>query len=105
VKRVLSRIGIVAGMAIIGVGGALANPQLSGGVMALAPSTQAGMASAVTFIARQAGVAIGIAALRLTLGAVNAATEFAQPSALAGLVALLRMVAALVRFRRSLCNG
>jgi hypothetical protein len=73
--------------------------------MALAPSTQAGMASAVTFIARQAGVAIGIAALRLTLGAVNAATEFAQPSALAGLVALLRMVAALVRFRRSLCNG
>jgi EmrB/QacA subfamily drug resistance transporter len=86
----------VAGMAIIGVGAALANPQLSGVVLALAPSTQAGMASAVTFIVRQAGFAISIAALGLTLGAVNAAAEFAQPFALAALVALLGMIAALV---------
>ena len=70
------------GMAITGVGGALANPQLSGVVLALAPSSEAGVASAVTFIVRQAGFAISIAALGLTLGAVNAAAEFAQPSAL-----------------------
>jgi hypothetical protein len=54
------------------------------------------MASAVTFIVRQAGFAISIAALEPTLGAVNAATELAQPFALASLVALLGMIAALV---------
>jgi len=86
----------VAGMAVIGVGAALANPQLSGVILALAPSTQAGMASAVTFIVRQAGFAISIAALGLTLGTVNDAAEFAQPFALAALVALLGMIAALV---------
>jgi MFS family permease len=86
----------VAGMAIIGVGAALANPQLSGVVLAFAPSTQAGMASAVTFIVRQAGFAISIAALGLTLGAVDAPAGFAQPFALAALVALLGMIAALV---------
>jgi EmrB/QacA subfamily drug resistance transporter len=86
----------VAGMVLIGIGAALANPQLSGVVLALAPSSEAGMASAVTFIVRQAGFAISIAALGLTLGAVNAAAEFAQPFALAALVALLGMIAALV---------
>jgi MFS family permease len=86
----------IAGMATIGVGAALANPQLSGVVLALAPPTQAGMASAVTFVVRQAGFAISIAALGLTLGAVNAAAEFAQPFALAALVALLGMIVALV---------
>ena len=86
----------VAGMITIGVGAALANPQLSGVALALAPSTQAGMASAVTFIVRQAGFAISIAALGLTLGAVNVAAEFAQPFALAALVAFLGMIAALV---------
>ncbi|MBN9487835.1 MAG: MFS transporter [Alphaproteobacteria bacterium] len=86
----------VAGMAMIGVGGALANPQLSGVALALAPSSQAGMASAVTFIVRQAGFALGIAALGLTLGAVNVTAEFAAPFALAALVALLGMIAALV---------
>jgi MFS family permease len=85
----------VAGMAVLGVGAALANPQLSGVVLALAPPTQAGMASAVTFVVRQAGFAISIAALGLALGAVNAAAEFAQPFALAALVALLGMIAAL----------
>ena len=87
---------VIAGMAIIGVGAALANPQLSGVVLAFAPSSEAGMASAVTFIVRQAGFAISIAALGLTLGAVDAAAEFAQPFALAALVALLGMIAALV---------
>jgi hypothetical protein len=54
------------------------------------------MASAVTLIVRQAGFAISIATLGLTLGAVNDAAEFAQPFALAALVALLGMIAALV---------
>lgn len=89
----------VAGMATIGVGAALANPQLSGVVLAFAPSTQAGMASAVTFFLRQAGFAISIAALGLTLGAVDAAAAFAQPFALAALAALLGVIAASVLLR------
>ena len=70
----------VAGMATIGVGAALANPQLSGVALAHVPSTQAGMASAVTMIARQAGFAISIAALGATLGTVNASAGFADRS-------------------------
>jgi hypothetical protein len=54
------------------------------------------MASAVTFVVRQAGLAISIAALGLTLGAVDAAAEFAPPFALAAVVALLGAIAALV---------
>jgi MFS family permease len=81
----------VVGMAAIGVGAALA-----GVVLALAPSTQGGMASAVTFVVRQAGLAISIAALAQTLGAVDAAAGFSKPFALAALVALFGMIAALV---------
>jgi len=55
----------IAGMLTIGIGAALANPQMSSVVLALAPPTQAGMASAVTMIVRQAGFAISIAALML----------------------------------------
>jgi len=86
----------IAGMAIIGVGAALANPQLSGVALALSPPTQAGMASAVTFVVRQVGFALSIAVLGLTLGAVDASATFAQPFALAALVALLGVVAASV---------
>jgi EmrB/QacA subfamily drug resistance transporter len=86
----------VAGMAAVGVGAALANPQLSGVVLALAPSTQVGMASALTFVVRQAGLTISIAALGLTLDAVDAAAGFSKPFALAALVALFGMIAALV---------
>jgi hypothetical protein len=50
----------IAGMTIIGVGAALANPQLSAVALALAPSTQGGMASAMTMIVRQAGFAIAL---------------------------------------------
>jgi EmrB/QacA subfamily drug resistance transporter len=86
----------IAGMAIIGVGAALANPQLSGVALALSPPTQAGMASAVTFVVRQVAFALSIAVLGLTLGAVDASATFAQPFALAALVALLGVVAASV---------
>jgi EmrB/QacA subfamily drug resistance transporter len=86
----------VAGMATVGVGAALANPQLSGVVLALAPPTQVGMASALTFVVRQAGLTISIAALGLTLDAVDAAAGFSKPFALAALVALFGMIAAVV---------
>jgi MFS family permease len=59
---------VVGAMIIIGIGAALAHPQLSGAVVAMAPAEQAGMASAVTIVMRQAGFAIGIAALGALLG-------------------------------------
>jgi hypothetical protein len=54
------------------------------------------MASALTFVVRQASLAISIAALGLTLDAVDAAAGFSKPFALAALVALIGMIAALV---------
>ena len=86
----------IAGMLTIGVGAALANPQMSSVVLALAPSTQAGMASAVMMTVRQAGFAISIAALGATLNRTDIAAAFAVPFALAAFVALLGIVAALV---------
>src|SRR6266567_6666696 len=64
--------------------------------LALAPPTQAGMASAMVMIVRQAGFAISTAALGVILGAVGAATGFAQPFAVGAFVASLGMIAASV---------
>ena len=86
----------IAGMLAIGVGAALANPQMSSVVLALAPPTQAGMASAVTLIVRQAGFAISIAALGTTLGETYNAEAFAPPFALAAFAALVAIMTALV---------
>ena len=86
----------IAGMLAIGVGAALANPQMSSVALALAPSTQAGMASAVTMIVRQAGFTISIAALGATLGRTDTAEAFAAPFALAAFTALVAAIAALV---------
>jgi MFS family permease len=86
----------IAGMLAIGVGGALANPQMSSVVLALAPPTQTGMASAVTMIVRQAGFAISIAALGATLTRTDMATAFAAPFVLATLVALLAILTAAI---------
>jgi MFS family permease len=86
----------ITGMLTIGVGAALANPQMSSVVLALAPPTQTGMASAVTLIVRQAGFAISIAALGAMLTATDIATAFAAPFALATLAALVAIVAALI---------
>jgi MFS family permease len=85
-----------AGMLTIGVGAALANPQMSGVALALAPPAQAGMTSAMTLIVRQAGFSISIAALGASLGTTDAATAFAVPFSLAALVTLLIMIAALL---------
>jgi MFS family permease len=86
----------ITGMLTIGVGAALANPQMSSVVLALAPPTQTGMASAVTLTVRQAGFAISIAALGATLTTTDMATAFAAPFALATLAALVAIVAALI---------
>jgi MFS family permease len=56
-------VGALAGMVVVGAGAALAHPQLSGAIVALVPSETAGMASAVTMVARQGGFALGVAAL------------------------------------------
>src|SRR5205823_6750563 len=85
----------IAGMFTIGVGAALANPQISGVALALAPSTHAGMTSAMTMIVRQAGFSISIAALGASLGTTGVAAAFAAPFSLAALVTLLTMMVAL----------
>jgi len=96
----------IAGMLTIGVGAALANPQMSSVVLALAPSTQAGMAAALTMMVRQAGFAISIAALGATLTRTDTAAAFAAPFALAAFVALVAIIAALVLLpARSSQNG
>jgi len=84
------------GMFTIGIGAAFANPQMSGVALALTPSAQAGMASAVTMIVRQAGFAISIAVLGASLGTSGAATAFAGPFLLAATISLCAVIAALV---------
>lgn len=85
------------GMFLIGFGAALAHPQLSGAVVALMPPSQAGMASAVTVVMRQAGFALGIAALGATLPDEGTAAIYAWPwlfaafAAVGGLIAALRL--------------
>lgn len=86
----------IAGMLAIGVGAALANPQMSSVVLALAPAAQAGMASAVTLIVRQAGFAVSIAALGATLGKTDNAAAFTPPFALAAFAALMAVMTTLV---------
>jgi MFS family permease len=86
----------MVGMLTIGIGAALANPQLSGVAIALAPPAQAGMASAVMMIVRQGGFAVSIAILGATLGTVNDVAAFAKPFALAAFVASLGTIAALM---------
>jgi MFS family permease len=84
------------GMFTIGIGAALANPQLSGVAIALAPPARAAMASAVMMIVRQGGFAISIAVLGALLGTANDVAAFAKPFTLAALVALFGMAAALM---------
>lgn len=70
------------------------------------PPAQAGMASAVTMMVRQAGFAISIAALGATLMRTDTAEAFAAPFALAAFAALVAAIAALVLLPgRSSQNG
>lgn len=86
----------MAGMLTIGIGAALANPQMSGVALALAPPAQAGMTSAMTMIVRQAGFSISIAALGASIGTTKVAAAFAVPFSLAAVFTLFIMIAAVV---------
>jgi MFS family permease len=69
----------ILAMIAVGLGAALAHPQLSGAVVALVPAEQAGMASAVTIVLRQAGFAVGIAVLGALLSAPDQALAYVAP--------------------------
>ncbi len=86
----------ILGMAAVGVGAAWVHPQLSGAVVALVPQEQAGMASAVTVVMRQAGFALGIAALGAALTTEEVSASFAWPFAIAALASAGGLLAAIV---------
>lgn len=82
------------GMVVIATGAALVQSQLSGAVVTLAPSEQAGMASALTIVMRQGGFAIGIALLGAMLNTVRSPDDFTGLFAVAAAAALVGAVAA-----------
>ena len=86
---------IFCGMVAIGFGVALAHPQLSGAVVALVPPDQAGMASAVTVVMRQAGFAVGIAVLGAVLHAEGSAIGYVWLFSVAAIASVAGLVAAL----------
>jgi MFS family permease len=86
---------IFCGMVAIGFGVALAHPQLSGAVIALVPPDQAGMASAVTVVMRQAGFAVGIAVLGAVLHAEGSAISYVWLFSVAAIASVAGLVAAL----------
>ena len=86
---------IFCGMVAIGFGVALAHPQLSGAVVALVPPDQAGMASAVTVVMRQAGFAVGIAVLGAVLHAEGSAISYVWLFSVAAIASAAGLVAAL----------
>ncbi|BAM88042.1 major facilitator superfamily permease [Bradyrhizobium oligotrophicum S58] len=83
-------------MGVIGLGAALAHPQLSGAVVALVPADHAAMAAAVTVIMRQAGFAIGIAVLGAVLGRSGAVLDYAWVFLLAASVCTAAGLSALL---------
>jgi MFS family permease len=92
----LGLVAAAAGMLLIGAGAAVAHPQLSAAVVALVPSAQAGMASAVTVVMRQAGFALGIATLGAMLSDQARAASYAGPWLLAALGAVSGLIAAVM---------
>jgi MFS family permease len=87
---------VISAMVLIGIGAALAHPQLSGAVVALAPPGQAGMASAVTIVIRQGGFAIGIAAFSALLRFPDRACAYILPFAVTSAACVLAVLAALI---------
>ncbi len=85
-----------AGMTLIGTGAALSHPQLSGAAIALSPPEAIGMASAVTVVVRQAGFAIGVAALGALTPADLSATGFTWLFGLAAVASLWGLLACLL---------
>ena len=84
------------GIAAIGVGVALAHPQLSGAAVSLVPPDLAGLASAVTVVMRQGGFAVGIAVLGAVLHNQESAISYVWPFSVATVASAAGLVAALV---------
>ena len=84
------------GIAAIGVGVALAHPQLSGAAVSLAPPDLAGIAAAVTVVMRQGGFAVGIAVLGAVLSDQGSAISYLWPFVVAAAASAAGVVAALV---------
>jgi MFS family permease len=87
------------GIAAIGVGVALAHPQLSGAAVSLVPPGLAGLASAVTVVMRQAGFAVGIAVLGAVLHNQGSAISYVWLFSVAAVASAAGLVAALVLLR------
>ena len=79
----------LVGMTAIGAGAACAHPQLSGVVVALMPAEAAGMASALTVVARQGGFAIGVAVLGAAIALEPTSSGFAGVFAIAAAASAL----------------
>ena len=84
------------GIVAIGVGVALAHPQLSGAAVSLVPPDLAGLASAVTVVMRQAGFAVGIAVLGALLHVQGSAAGYLWLFTAAAVVSAAGLAAALV---------
>lgn len=84
------------GLAAIGIGVALAHPQLSGAAVSLAPPNLAGIAAAVTIVMRQGGFAVGIAVLGAVLCDQVSAISYLWPFVAAAAASVAGLVAALV---------
>ena len=87
------------GFAAIGVGVALAHPQLSGAAVSLVPPDLAGLASAVTVVMRQGGFAVGIAVLGAALRDQGSAFSYVWLFSVATVASAAGCVAALVLLR------
>jgi EmrB/QacA subfamily drug resistance transporter len=85
---------VLFGMIVIGTGAALTHPQLSGAVVTLVPAHMSGMASAVTIVMRQAGFALGIAALGAVLPSDTVAASYVWVFGAAGVASLGGVAAA-----------
>lgn len=90
----------LAGMIAIGTSAALAHPQLTAAVVALVPTNQAGMASAMTVVMRQGAFAVGIAILGSMLAKPDQAIGYMASLTAAAIASALGVVAALLLLAR-----
>jgi predicted MFS family arabinose efflux permease len=84
------------GLAAIGVGVALAHPQLSGAAVSLAPPDLAGITAAATIVMRQGGFAVGVAVLGAVLHDQASAAGYLWPFVAAAAASTAGLVAALI---------
>lgn len=87
---------VLAGMIAAGISAALAHPQLTAAVVALAPSSQVGMASAMTVIMRQGTFAVGIAILGSLIRTPDQPVGYTASLVAAGIASLCGMLAAML---------